>query len=384
MKGFRSITLCGCVVLSMVAVGKAEVIWQENFEDVPCGELPEGWGSGCGCPYFGVDCDRSCEGERSLRLHGMLGGCCASLVSKLIHPDGVYLPEFTLEFMVDNATQDLSGCHPYRASLSMYATQCWGPGRSRDLLTVKEDGCLAGTTWEIIGCMTLDECHRIRIQYTRLDAATVRVRYWLDGEFLTEITTGAMESEVAVENDLVWFQWGAQEGTAWFDDVVMHDIYGDAVSLDIKPGSCPNPLNRRSYGVLPVSLVAGSSFDASGIDLATIQLSRADGIGGSVIPLEGPPGPHSVIADVATPFDGEPCDCHELEGDGILDLSMKFATQEVVEGLLLNELPSGAVVELVVTGMLLDGTPFEASDCVTIVPRESIMTIGPMSEPLSP
>jgi hypothetical protein len=153
----------------------------------------------------------------------------------------------------------------------------------------------------------------------------------------------------------------------------------EGVALDIKPGSCPNPLNRRSYGVLPVALVAGPGFDVWEIDLATIQLSRADGVGGSVVPLEGPPGPHSVIADVATPFDGEPCACHDLEGDGVLDLSMKFATQEVAEALLLNELPSGAEVELVVMGMLLDGTAFQASDCITIAPRRALMRIRSMS-----
>ncbi|MCH8970116.1 MAG: hypothetical protein IIA66_13490, partial [Planctomycetes bacterium] len=32
------------------------------------------------------------------------------------------------------------------------------------------------------------------------------------------------------------------------------------------------------------------------------------------------------------------------------------------------ELPAGAVVELVLNGSLLDGTPFVASDCIVIVP----------------
>ena len=57
-----------------------------------------------------------------------------------------------------------------------------------------------------------------------------------------------------------------------------------------------------------------------------LRLSRADGVGGEVAPNEGPPGPHSVFADVATPFEGVPCDCHALLGDGQVDLSMKFRT----------------------------------------------------------
>ena len=109
-------------------------------------------------------------------------------------------------------------------------------------------------------------------------------------------------------------------------------------------------------------------FDLTEIDLTTIQLLRADGVGGSVAPNEGPPGPHSEFEDAATPFDGQPCDCHELEGDGIADLSMKFKTDNVVAALQLNDLPAGDLVELVVSGALLDGTAFSASDCIRLVP----------------
>jgi len=140
------------------------------------------------------------------------------------------------------------------------------------------------------------------------------------------------------------------------------------IPLDIKPGSCPNPLNRGSHGVLPVALVGMEDFDVTGIDISSVRLRRADGVGGEVAPHEGPPGPHSVFEDVATPFEGEPCDCHELAGDGIVDLSMKFKTDDVVEALLLDDLPAGALVELVVSGYLLEGTPFEASDCIRLVP----------------
>ena len=117
-------------------------------------------------------------------------------------------------------------------------------------------------------------------------------------------------------------------------------------------------------------------FDATTIDVSSVLLSRVDGIGGSVAPNEGPPGPHSVLADVATPFDGELCGCHELEGDGLLDLSMKFRTQRIVEELQLSDLPGGAFVGLVVSGTLIDGTPFMASDCIQVVPPSDIDADG--------
>ncbi len=141
-----------------------------------------------------------------------------------------------------------------------------------------------------------------------------------------------------------------------------------AVPLDIKPGSCPNPFNRHGHGVLPVALVGTAEFDPTEVDLSTLQLSRADGVGGSVAPNEGPPGPHSMVKDAARLFDGEPCDCQNHGPDGVDDLSMKFRTDELVEALELDALPGGSVVELVLAGSLLDGTAFVANDCIVILP----------------
>ena len=138
--------------------------------------------------------------------------------------------------------------------------------------------------------------------------------------------------------------------------------------LDIKPGSCPNPLNTKSRGVVPVAIVGTTEFDVTLIDPNSLVLTRADGVGSGVAPLMGPPGPGVRVEDVATPFEGEPCACHEMEGDGIDDLAMKFETQILVAELQLNEFPGGTFVELVLSGEFLDGTRFGATDCIRIVP----------------
>jgi len=143
---------------------------------------------------------------------------------------------------------------------------------------------------------------------------------------------------------------------------------GMAAFLDIKAGSCPNPLNLRSRGVLPAAIVGTAEFDVTQIDVDSLVLRRADGVGGGVTPLMGPPGPGIHLEDVATPFEGEPCDCHDLTGDGIVDLSIKFDTRTVVSQFELNELPGGTLVELVLSGELLDETPFSARDCIRLVP----------------
>jgi hypothetical protein len=139
-----------------------------------------------------------------------------------------------------------------------------------------------------------------------------------------------------------------------------------AVYLDIKPGSCPNPVNPRSRGVVPMAIVGGDSFDVTQIDVGTLTLRRADGVGGIAAPLSGPLGPGITTDDVATPFSGDLCECHGLGGDGIDDLLLKFSTHDLAGAFQLSELPGGTSIMLTLRGSLLDGTAFEASDCVVI------------------
>ena len=95
------------------------------------------------------------------------------------------------------------------------------------------------------------------------------------------------------------------------------------VFIDIKPESWPNPINLGKVGVLPVAICGTEDFDVTTIDPGTIVLAF-EGEEGVVGPLRWS------YEDVATPFDGEPFDGHELAGDGYMDLVLHFATQEVV------------------------------------------------------
>jgi hypothetical protein len=134
--------------------------------------------------------------------------------------------------------------------------------------------------------------------------------------------------------------------------------------LDIKPGSCPNPLNIGSRGVLPIALLGSETVDVTEIDVTSLAMTRADGIGGALGPIMRGFNHGANTEDVATPLEGGPCECHELAGDGIDDLVLKFSTNQLVATLELGSAPRGTQVELTLNGALLDGTPFEASDCV--------------------
>jgi hypothetical protein len=212
-------------------------------------------------------------------------------------------------------------------------------------------------------------CATLRVQ----DSSTITIAgtdFAVDGSpvpygdltALTGTLTGTLASGDPINSDF------SQGGGSYTGTITLVPPPPIPVDVDIKPGSCPNSWNRESKGMLPVAILGREDFDVTQIDVSSITIGRADGTGGSVGPNEGPPGPHSVFEDVGTPFEGEVCHCHEAEGDGILDLSMKFKTRDVADLLPVDD-PNGAFVPLVVSGTLLDGTRFaSSSDCVWLAP----------------
>jgi len=135
-----------------------------------------------------------------------------------------------------------------------------------------------------------------------------------------------------------------------------------SVFMDIKPGSCPNPLNLKAKGVLPVAILGTEDFDVMTVDPATVRLTREGYEETGVFPLRW------AWEDVGTPFEGELCDCHDLNGDGYMDLTLKFDTQELVQVLELDTL-AGEKIPLILMGNLKEeegGTPIKGQDCVRI------------------
>jgi hypothetical protein len=142
------------------------------------------------------------------------------------------------------------------------------------------------------------------------------------------------------------------------------------VYFDIKPGSCPNPFNikwlenidegkgneyaiSKKGGVLPAAIVGSESFDVTEIDVSTLLLEGVE-------PLR------SSLEDVTRPATGGgECACTTEGPDGFDDLTLKFNRQEIAAAIGPGQV--GDVVVLTIAGTLLDGTPFEASDCVVIV-----------------
>ncbi len=134
------------------------------------------------------------------------------------------------------------------------------------------------------------------------------------------------------------------------------------VSVDIKPGSCPNPLNTRSRGVLPVAILGTWDFDVSQINSSSIRLL-------GIAPLR------SNLEDVARPFEPfigkeDAYDCNDYGPDGYMDLTLKFDTQEIVKAI--GDVNDRDVLVLPLTGVLLEelgGTQIQGEDVVVILKK---------------
>jgi hypothetical protein len=124
------------------------------------------------------------------------------------------------------------------------------------------------------------------------------------------------------------------------------------VAVDIKPGSCPNPLSVNSRGVLPAAILGSEHFDVHSIDPVSIQLAGVSAI-------------RSSLEDVATLLmDADDCECSEAGPDGYADLTLKFNTQEITEAL--GDVNDADVVRLTLTGVLQDSTLIEGTDCIVV------------------
>lgn len=133
------------------------------------------------------------------------------------------------------------------------------------------------------------------------------------------------------------------------------------IAVDIKPTSCPNPLNIKSKGILPVAILGTNEFDVTQVASDTVR-------------LEGVAPVRWALEDVASPF--EPfqnkgdcfADCNEVGVDGFVDLTLKFDTQELVSAL--GNIEDGECHVLTLTGDLKPEygvVPIEGEDVVLIL-----------------
>jgi hypothetical protein len=149
------------------------------------------------------------------------------------------------------------------------------------------------------------------------------------------------------------------------------------VAVDIKPATCPNPINVRVHArnaVITMAILGTADFDVTGIDPSTVTLEGVQTLGPvdigisdtdhAAVTLEGvSPAYRWSIEDVSRPLPTHPDDCQcTTEGpDGFPDLVMHFNHLAVVNAVGLQH--NGTLAPVTVNGQLTDGTYFTGRDC---------------------
>jgi hypothetical protein len=134
------------------------------------------------------------------------------------------------------------------------------------------------------------------------------------------------------------------------------------VAVDIKPTSCPNPLNTGQRGVVPVAILGAANFDVSRVDPASVRIA-------GVAPLRWS------MEDVATPYTPytgkQSCmDCTTSGPDGFMDLDLKFDAQQLAAAL--GQVSDRQCLAVTLTGNLkaeFGGTPIKGEDVLRILLR---------------
>lgn len=137
------------------------------------------------------------------------------------------------------------------------------------------------------------------------------------------------------------------------------------VPLDIKPETCPNPVNLNASGVLPAAIAGTPTLDVTQIDPASIRLV---GVAPNRYSLEDE-------TTVYEPLSGkdEASDCTTQGRDGTVDLLLKFDIPQLaaaVRAELKRDCVDGEVLVLTLTGKMLEsagGASIQGEDVVVVV-----------------
>lgn len=121
----------------------------------------------------------------------------------------------------------------------------------------------------------------------------------------------------------------------------------EAVTVEVKPGSDPAPINLKSKGVLPVAILSTEAFDATRVDPETLQF-----------------GDPLLIADGALPVAPLKWSYGDVDNDGLEDLALKFSMRDLLD----HQVISGQTTEGYLAGLLLDGSHIAGRDTMLIVP----------------
>lgn len=192
---------------------------------------------------------------------------------------------------------------------------------------------------------------------TTLTAGQVAAALPLQGAAGTTFSTSADDLGMGTHSICMTASGSDSGGSGAVTDCVRVHVVG-RVPVDIHPTSCPNPINTGSRGFVPVAILGTADLDVASIDASSAR-------------LEGVPAHRWSIEDVATPHEGAmraADDCTTNGADGLDDLTLKFAAQDLAAAI--APATDGEVRILELTAQTNDGADLVGHDVVVILAKK--------------
>ena len=133
--------------------------------------------------------------------------------------------------------------------------------------------------------------------------------------------------------------------------------------LDISPNNCPNEVWPSTTNVA-ITIPGTWQHNASEIVPGSVRLRRADGVGLELRLGKGLVGP--IFTDVTRPYYRQYVPCATLSGEGRADFTLLSSGRRMRTAFRLFAEPDGALVNMIVTGQLVNGEGFSLMDWVTV------------------
>ena len=191
-----------------------DIKWSDGFEPYTVGQFPSpGW-TYTGNSAIAVDTEKKAEGNQSLRAHASPGGCWEALPVHLLEVSTA--GSFSIEFEMLISSDHVQGCHQMLGNAWLGTTADWTTNQLTPIIITQYDGSVLGRGGQI-GTFAKDTWIKVRMDYQRTTATSVRSRYWIDD--LAVATQDA--STQPFESSLKYLLFGSGDGTIWIDNVTV-------------------------------------------------------------------------------------------------------------------------------------------------------------------
>ncbi|MHC4671990.1 MAG: beta-xylosidase family glycoside hydrolase [Planctomycetota bacterium] len=224
-----------------------------------------------------------------------------------------------------------------------------------DSLKEIEDGILYGWDGANLYDFNKEEIDYDDIRYSPLTRTRIHYQQYGSPAIFGIVHSKATMTDFTLRNgeliDDTWYGVGPRK--RYTQEVSVEYEYYDHVNIDIKPMSCPNPLNVNSSGIVPVALLGSEDLDVMDIDPGSVE-------------LEGVSPIHNNYENVGTISD----EC-SIEGpDGYLDMTLEFNKDDVIAAI--GEFSEGDELELTLAARLNNGRVIRGYDDVIIIFKKSL------------